>query len=89
MDKVIIVSAQSPGKSIPLHLLLEEIAPVVIIDSNTGTHTETSIVTHHRNTFEIKNYREPDVEQHAIVKKENPYKNGMLRKKTKGGFKRF
>lgn len=88
MKNIIVMCGQSPGKSIPLHLL-EEIAPVVVIDTDTGTNTETFSVTRHHNTFEIKNYRDPDPIQHEIVKKENPYKNGMLRKKGKGGYRKY
>lgn len=100
MEKtIIVVQARSLGKSVAIKQLLEEIAPVVIIDDINGTNVHRSDLTDTMTglmgerrpdiTYEIKNYRESDPEQHEIVKKENPYKNGMLRKKGKGGYRKY
>ena len=88
MNKIVVMCAGSPGKSIPLHLL-EEIAPVVIIGPDTGTHAPSLEDRRRDITYEIKNYHEPDAQQYEIVKKENPYKNGQLRKKGKGGYRKY
>lgn len=57
---------------------------MVVIDEIHGTNVHRSDIT-----IEIKNYREQDEQQYEIVKKENPYQNGGLRKKGKGGYRKY
>lgn len=78
MDKIVILCAQSPGKSLPLHKL-REMGLMVVVDSEDYTKVEHPTLEDRRYdiTFEIKS---PPV---------NPYANGILRKRKKGKFKRF
>jgi hypothetical protein len=57
---------------------------MVVIDELHGTNIHRSDIS-----IVIKNYREEPAEQHEIIKKENPYQNGGLRKKGKGGYRKY
>ena len=86
MDKVIVVCASSPGKTIPIDKL-REIAPMVVVDSDDYTKAEVPTLEDRRYdiTFEIRKQEEFEIKSPPV----NPFANGMLRKRKKGKFKRF